>query len=107
MLVSWEAIREQAGDVLPRCCCCWSTGMLGVFAARDIILFYVFFEFTLIPLFFLIGIWGQRRAALRGDQVLPLHAGRQRADVPGPAGDRAVGLLPLGRRRDDVLDSRS
>ncbi len=40
--------------------------MLGVFAARDIILFYVFFEFTLIPLFFLIGIWGQRGAALRG-----------------------------------------
>ena len=41
------------------------TGMLGVFVARDIILFYVFFEFTLIPLFFLIGIWGgpQRRYA--------------------------------------------
>jgi NADH-quinone oxidoreductase subunit M len=36
-----------------------------VFAARDVILFYVFFEFTLIPLFFLIGIWGseQRRYA--------------------------------------------
>jgi NADH-quinone oxidoreductase subunit M len=36
-----------------------------VFAARDIILFYVFFEATLIPLFFLIGIWGseQRRYA--------------------------------------------
>ena len=33
--------------------------------ARDIVLFYVFFEFTLIPLFFLIGVWGseQRRYA--------------------------------------------
>jgi NADH-quinone oxidoreductase subunit M len=44
------------------------TGMLGVFAARDIILFYVFFEFTLIPLFFLIGIWGsenRRFAAIK------------------------------------------
>lgn len=40
-------------------------GMLGVFCARDLLLFYVFFEFTLIPLFFLIGIWGgpQRRRA--------------------------------------------
>ena len=40
-------------------------GCLGVFAARDIMLFYVFFEFTLIPLFFLIGIWGseERRYA--------------------------------------------
>ena len=43
-------------------------GCLGVFAARDIILFYVFFEFTLIPLFFLIGIWGseeRRHAAIK------------------------------------------
>ena len=39
--------------------------MIGVFAARDIIMFYIFFEFTLIPLFFLIGIWGheERRYA--------------------------------------------
>jgi len=39
-----------------------------VFVARDIILFYVFFEFTLIPLFLLIGIWGseeRRHAALK------------------------------------------
>jgi len=32
--------------------------MLGVFCARDLLLFYVFFEFTLIPLYFIIGIWG-------------------------------------------------
>ena len=32
-----------------------------MFAARDIVLFYVFFEFTLIPLFFLIGIWGSEQ----------------------------------------------
>ncbi len=40
-------------------------GMLGVFCSLDLLLFYVFFEFTLIPLFFLIGIWGgsQRRRA--------------------------------------------
>ena len=43
-------------------------GCLGVFAARDVILFYIFFEFTLIPLFFLIGIWGsedRRYAAVK------------------------------------------
>jgi NADH-quinone oxidoreductase subunit M len=34
------------------------TAMIGVFLAFDIILFYVFFELTLVPLFFLIGIWG-------------------------------------------------
>ncbi|MDQ3440842.1 MAG: NADH-quinone oxidoreductase subunit M [Planctomycetota bacterium] len=41
------------------------TAMLGVFVARDLLLFYVFFELTLIPMFFIIGIWGgaQRREA--------------------------------------------
>lgn len=34
------------------------TGMLGVFMSLDLILFYVFFEATLIPMYFLIGIWG-------------------------------------------------
>ncbi|MFE8698083.1 NuoM family protein [Cytobacillus sp. FJAT-53684] len=33
-------------------------GMLGVFAAENLILFFVFFEITLIPTFFLIGKWG-------------------------------------------------
>jgi len=37
------------------------TGMLGVFCSLDLLLFYVFFEFTLVPLFFLIGIWGGPR----------------------------------------------
>jgi len=34
------------------------TGSLGVFASLDMVLFYVFFELTLIPMYFLIGIWG-------------------------------------------------
>jgi NADH-quinone oxidoreductase subunit M len=64
VLVSWESIKEQA-SLFYRLLLVLETGMLGVFVARDIILFYVFFEFTLIPLFFLIGIWGseQRRYA--------------------------------------------
>src|SRR5690606_25419901 len=33
-------------------------GMFGVFMARDLFLFFIFFEATLIPTFFLIGIWG-------------------------------------------------
>ena len=64
VLVSWEAIEDRA-SLYYRLLLVLETGMLGVFVARDIILFYVFFEFTLIPLFFLIGIWGgpQRRYA--------------------------------------------
>ena len=35
--------------------------MIGTFAARDIFLFYVFFEAGLIPMFLIIGIWGGAR----------------------------------------------
>ncbi|MBI3565547.1 MAG: NADH-quinone oxidoreductase subunit M [Elusimicrobia bacterium] len=33
-------------------------GMLGVFCALDLVLFYVFWELTLVPMYFLIGVWG-------------------------------------------------
>ncbi|MEX0937604.1 MAG: NADH-quinone oxidoreductase subunit M [Pirellulales bacterium] len=64
VLVSWEAIRERPAAFYALLLIL-ETGLMGVFAARDLILFYIFFEFTLIPLFFLIGIWGseERRYA--------------------------------------------
>ena len=37
------------------------TGVLGVFSALDFFLFYIFWEIVLIPMFFLIGIWGGER----------------------------------------------
>jgi len=43
-------------------------GMLGVFLARDLLLFFIFFEAAMIPMVFLIGIWGlmdRERAATR------------------------------------------
>ena len=53
------------------------TAMIGVFLAFDIILFYVFFELTLVPLFFLIGIWGgpERRHAARKFFIYTLTGG--------------------------------
>ncbi len=64
ILVSWTAISERQPGFYALLLIL-ETGMLGVFAARDLLLFYIFFEFTLIPLFFLIGIWGseERRYA--------------------------------------------
>jgi NADH-quinone oxidoreductase subunit M len=67
VLVSWDAIRERAVGFYVLLLVL-EAAMLGVFAARDLILFYVFFEFTLVPLFFLIGIWGheeRRKAAVK------------------------------------------
>jgi NADH-quinone oxidoreductase subunit M len=66
VLVSWTAITERVHEFHA-----WlfvlQLGMTGVFASFDLILFYVFFELTLVPLFFLIGIWGgpQRQYAAR------------------------------------------
>ncbi|RLT03771.1 MAG: NADH-quinone oxidoreductase subunit M [Planctomycetota bacterium] len=67
VLVSWEAIKERTVGFYVLLLVL-EAAMLGVFAARDVILFYVFFEFTLVPLFFLIGIWGheeRRKAAVK------------------------------------------
>ena len=67
VLVSWEAIADRPVGFYVLLLVL-EAAMLGVFAARDVILFYVFFEFTLVPLFFLIGIWGheeRRKAAAK------------------------------------------
>ena len=50
--------------------------LIGVFLALDLILFFVFFEVVLVPMYFLIAGWGHGNRALRGDEVLPVHDGR-------------------------------
>ncbi len=59
-LCSWNAIRTREKEyyffILAL-----STGMLGVFMAMDFFLFYVFWEVMLVPMYFLIGIWGGKR----------------------------------------------
>src|SRR3954471_19346760 len=64
VLISWEAIKDRAAGFYA-CLLFLEAGLVGVFTAFDLIQFYVFFEFTLVPLFFLFGIWGgpQRRYA--------------------------------------------
>jgi NADH-quinone oxidoreductase subunit M len=67
VFVSWEAITDRPVGFYSLLLVL-EAAMLGVFAARDVLLFYVFFEFTLVPLFFLIGIWGhdeRRKAAVK------------------------------------------
>ncbi len=63
---SWEAIKERVA-MYYALLLALETGLLGLFASLDVVLFYIFFEFTLIPLFFLIALWGgpdRRRAAV-------------------------------------------
>jgi NADH-quinone oxidoreductase subunit M len=57
VLVGWNEIRERPLGYYSLLLLL-QTAIAGVFAARDIILFYVFFEATLVPLYFLIALWG-------------------------------------------------
>lgn len=57
VMVSWTSISDRAAEFYASLLIL-ETGLIGVFCAFDLVLFYVFFEFTLIPLFFLVGIWG-------------------------------------------------
>lgn len=57
VLVSWTAISDRPAEFYASLLIL-ETGLIGVFCAFDLLLFYVFFEFTLIPLFFMVGIWG-------------------------------------------------
>jgi NADH-quinone oxidoreductase subunit M len=64
ILASFGSIKERESEYYA-----WMLVLLmamnGVFLARDLLLFYVFFELTLIPMYFIIGIWGgsERRFA--------------------------------------------
>lgn len=60
VISAWEVIQDKPAIYLASFLI--MTGfMVGVFAATDAILFYIFFEATLIPMFLIIGIWGGPR----------------------------------------------
>jgi len=57
ILSTWTAIEERVKDFMIFFLLL-EVGMMGVFLAQDLFLFYIFWEFTLVPMYFLIGIWG-------------------------------------------------
>src|SRR5258708_14438388 len=59
-LSSWTAIHDREKEYYIFLLLL-QTGMLGVFMALDFFLFYVFWEVMLVPMYFLIGIWGGPR----------------------------------------------
>jgi NADH-quinone oxidoreductase subunit M len=57
VIAGWEVITERVNQYMGAFLIL-SGLMIGVFAAQDAMLFYVFFEATLIPMYLIIGIWG-------------------------------------------------
>ena len=60
ILSTWKAVDERVKDFMIFFLLL-EVGMMGVFVAQDLFLFYIFWEFTLVPMYFLIGIWGGPR----------------------------------------------
>jgi len=60
VIISWEAIQTRVKEYMVAFLV-METFMVGVFCALDIVLFYLFFEGILIPMFLIIGIWGGPR----------------------------------------------
>ncbi|MFL5488587.1 MAG: NuoM family protein [Gemmatimonadaceae bacterium] len=60
VLGSWTSIRVKVRSYYALLLIL-TTGMLGVFVARDLFLFYVMWEVMLVPMYFIIGIWGGER----------------------------------------------
>jgi NADH-quinone oxidoreductase subunit M len=60
LLGSWSSIRDRVRE-FNVFMLLLEAGMVGVFVALDLFLFYIFWEAMLIPMYFLIGIWGHER----------------------------------------------
>jgi NADH-quinone oxidoreductase subunit M len=60
VLASWESIEERVKEYMIAFLLL-ETLMIGVFCALDLVLFYLFFEGGLIPMFLIIGVWGGAR----------------------------------------------
>ncbi|WP_379550573.1 NADH-quinone oxidoreductase subunit M [Qipengyuania sp. DGS5-3] len=57
ILASWESITKRVGEYMGAFLL-MEVLMIGVFAAQDLFLFYIFFEAGLIPMYLIIGVWG-------------------------------------------------
>ncbi len=60
ILSSWSAIQERVKEYYAMFLL-QQVGMIGVFLALDFFLFYVFWELVLVPMYFIIGVWGGPR----------------------------------------------
>jgi NADH-quinone oxidoreductase subunit M len=60
VLISWRSIRNREKEFYAFLLLL-EFGLIGVFLAQDLFLFYVFWEVSLVPMYFLVGIWGHER----------------------------------------------
>nr|WCH58031.1 NADH dehydrogenase subunit 4 [Hypnea brasiliensis] len=64
ILISWSSVKHNTKDYLI-CFLLLEFFLIQVFSVLDILLFYIYFESVLIPMFLIIGVWGSRQRKIR------------------------------------------
>ena len=72
ILASWKSIDQRVKGFFI-CLLVLETGVIGVFVSLDLFLFFLFWEVMLIPMYFLIGIWGHEPPHLRRAEIRAVH----------------------------------
>lgn len=72
ILTSWDSITNYLKEYMI-CFLLLETLLITIFSVLDIVLFYIFFESVLIPMFIIIGIWGSRERKIHAAYLLFLY----------------------------------
>jgi len=72
LLMSWNSVSKQVKEY-NIAFLVMETLLIFVFSVRDLLLFYIFFESVLIPMFIIIGVWGSRERKIRASYMFFLY----------------------------------
>ena len=85
VLCSWNEIQQRQGFFYFNLL--WAiAGISGVFVALDLFLFYFFWEVMLVPMFFIIAIWGDRNRKYAAYKFFHIYTSRRIVDAGGNTG---------------------
>ena len=93
ILASWVAITTRVKEYMIAFLVL-ETLMIGVFCSLDLVLFYLFFEGGLIPMFLIIGVWGGQRRVYASFKFFLYTLLGSRADAARHHGDLLGGRAP-------------
>ena len=117
VLISWRHIGRRVKE-FHAFLLLMEFGLIGVFVALDLFLFYVFWEVSLVPMYFLIGVWGHERriyaavkfflytmagSVLMLAAMIYLYTMTETFDYPSIAAMLSTGQLTLGPREQMLM----
>ena len=85
ILASWDSVQERVKEYMIAFLVLESL-MIGVFCSLDLLMFYVFFEAGLIPMFLIIGVWGGKRRVYASFKFFLVYAAGLSAHAAGHHG---------------------